>query len=225
MAFSLLANTIATGLNSPITTGAIDTTGANLLVVVVGNYTGVNGQATVSDSKSNSWTGATLQAVGNNYVRIYYCASPIVGAGHTFTASNGGTIAGGVAVQAWSGASASPFDVENGAFAGSNTSLQTGSVTPSQANSLIIAGVSTDSAGSTFAIDISFTVSNSQNYTGGTTEGLAAAYLAQGAAASVNPAWSWSGLAVVSAVIAVFKPAIVSRPAIYLPGPNGPLVI
>jgi hypothetical protein len=40
------------------TTGALDTTGANLIVIAVSDYSGV-GASTVSDSKGNSWTNVS----------------------------------------------------------------------------------------------------------------------------------------------------------------------
>lgn len=207
--FTLKAHAIVSGLNSPLTTSAIDTTGANLIVIVDGYYAGAGGGTLLAptDNKGNTYTGLTRKSTTNSTCRIWYCASPTVGSGHTFTLSASlGIIAGGIAVQAWSGANIAPFDVENGTTNAGVTSVQPGSVTPNNNNSLIIAGVSTDGAGSSFAINSSFTVSDSANYSGGNNDGIGAAYFVQGAAAAINPTWSWTGSAEVSAPIAVFKP-------------------
>jgi hypothetical protein len=202
---TLVAHGIGNSADNP-TTGAIDTTGANLLVVSVSQYNGT-GAGTLSDSKSNTWTPLTAKVGPSEaYNRLFYCASPVVGSGHTFTSNSTGLF-GAIAVQAWSGANASPFDVQNGATAGSGLTIQPGSVTPSQNNSLIIASV--DPAGnamSAYLIDNGFTITDSVN-SGPGVEGLAMAYLLQSTAAAMNPNWSWTGSSNdIAATIAVFKP-------------------
>lgn len=202
--FTLKANASAHATSAP-TTSAIDTSGANLLVVVAIKFApGVTG-ASITDSKSNTWTSLTAQTQASDaYCQIFYCASPTVGTGHTFTWLGANTFAG-VAVQAWSGANVTPFDVENGAGA-TATSLATGSVTPGQNNSLIIAGLCASTGSNTYAIDSGFTVTDSIDYVGGSGLGIAMAYFKQGSAAAINPTWSWITSADAAATIAVFKP-------------------
>lgn len=202
--WSLIAHGLGGSSDNP-TVAAINTTGANILVVSVSQYKGST-IGTLSDSKSNTWTGLTAKiGASEAYNRLFYCASPTVGSGHTFTVSGTG-IFGAVAVQAWSGANVAPFDVENGAIGASVTSLQTGSVTPSQNNSLIVTSV--DPAGgsaTTYAINSGFTITDSIDSQSGI-EGLAMAYLVQTNAAAINPSWSWVGSSEPAAAIAVFKP-------------------
>jgi hypothetical protein len=129
-------------------------------------------------------------------MRLFYVYNPIVSSTHTFTFSEppGITLAvkyPTIAVAAWSGVAASPFDVQNGANAVSAAgTYHTGSVTPSANEELLISAIG-DFSNSADTIDNSFTVIEHQDYlSGGTGYGISLAYLVQGAAASVNPAWT-----------------------------------
>jgi hypothetical protein len=173
------------------TTAALDTTGANLLVIVATNHTSGSAPSGVSDSKGNN--------VGSN-----------VGSGHTFTL--GGTfVLGAVAALAFSGAHATaPFDVEAaGNSTGSGTTVQPGSVTPSQDDSLIIqaVGIATDGTGS-LSIDGGYATAvwvgsgaNTAN------RGMGFSYLIQTTAAATNPTWTNNANNSMTAVAAAFKPA------------------
>ena len=208
MAFSAspLVHSHAAGLNSTITTPGIDTTGADLLIVSVSQYVGFS-VGTLTDSKSNSWSGLTAQVGSSNiYTRLYYSIPTSVGSSHTFSFNNGGALAGAIDVQAWSGADPTPFDVENGAKGSGITSKQPGSITPNNANSLIISALGTD-GGTGYSVNSSLTISDFDDYSGGNNEGQALAWFVQGAAAAINPTWSWSGSSTeTAAVIAAFKP-------------------
>jgi hypothetical protein len=207
--FTLISNGASTGAQaSPRTTGAIDTTGANLLVVAASQFGSVT-IGTVTDSKGNTWTPLTAQNQGTTYINIFYCVPSSVGSGHTFTWSNGADVYGAVAVQAWSGAHASPFDTENGATTSTLASLATGSITPAQNNSLVIAALCAGDLLSTpFTINGGFTETAEVASVPSTVEGLSMAYLVQTTAAAANPTFSWVGGAErASVTIAAFKPA------------------
>lgn len=69
------------------TTGAIDTTGPNLIVL---SSTGFQTSAvSVSDSESNAWTLIQFQinAEDNAGIALWYCSNPTTSATHTFTCS------------------------------------------------------------------------------------------------------------------------------------------
>jgi hypothetical protein len=204
--WDLIATATAVGI-SGATTASIDTTGADLLIIVATNQRGET--ATPTDSKSNTWTALTASQ-GTTYTRsqIFYTTNPTVGSGHTFTLGGVGTA---ITVMAWSGAdTSSPYDVENGAN-GSASTIQPGTVTPSQNNSLVIAGLSFD-ANSTPTINSSFTRETYTNYLLGTNYGNASAYLIQDTLAATNPTWSSIGVFGDNATrIAVFKPAGTAR--------------
>jgi hypothetical protein len=87
--------------------------------------------------------------------------------------------------------------VQNGATTAGATSLQTGSVTPSVGGSLLISGSMIGNSISGFTATVTAV--------GGTYPG-AIAYLKQGTAAAINPAWSFGGSSEGGAVIASFKP-------------------
>lgn len=208
MAFTLISNTAKGSVSgAAVTTTAIDTTGANLIIIAVGWYSA--GNPAISDSKSNTWTALTIKTnTGSGNNRLWYCVNPTVGTGHTFT--NGTGNYSSVAVSAWSGANATPFDVENGAIGAAIVTLATGSVTPGQDNELVIAGISLRglwgaNSDDIVTIDNGFTISNQIPGVGNNRLSVGMAYKVQTTAAAVNPSWSWSHSDSVSVTIATFK--------------------
>lgn len=203
MAIALVASTVkGTAINGG-TTDAIDTTGANLIVLAINQYSNVS--VTASDSKGNTWTALTARkSAGGFGTTLYYCASPSVGTGHTFTVSGTGAYPN-IGVIAVSGAAASPFDLEEGVSAGTtSTSHQPGSLTPSEDNCLVIS--SNSNGGTSLSINSSFTASTVNN-TGGSYVGGGIAYKIQTTAGAENPTWSWTTSTVRASAIASFKAA------------------
>ena len=83
MAITLVAEATVAGASGG-TTAAVNTTGANFIVLV----TAQSGTTTVSDNKGNTYTPLTLYTVsGGGSGQLYYCTPATVGAGHTFTIS------------------------------------------------------------------------------------------------------------------------------------------
>lgn len=202
---SPIATASAVGANGT-TTGAVDTSGADLLVVTVSDGFGAIG--TVTDSKSNTWNALTTYTQGatGGRVTIYYAYNPNVGSGHTFTYA-GANVFCAVEMTAWSGALLTdPFGTENGATTAGATSLSTGSVTPSEDNMLLISVLSFG-ASNTAAINSSFTISHQGNYSAATNYGGAQAYKVQSSAGAENPQWSWGASTAAAAAIATFKAA------------------
>lgn len=193
MAFSLVQHSAAIH-----TTTGVDTTGANLIVLFAAYEAG----STVSDSKSNTWTALTPKGSGG-VAQLFYCFNPTVGSGHTFSTTP--ITYGGIFMAAFSGATSSPFDVENGVAPGSGTSIQTGSVTPSLNNELIITGINLGGSAASPTINSGFTQTDSINANSGVSYGGSLAYLIQTSASAVNPTWSWTNAATNPAVIATFK--------------------
>lgn len=215
MSYSLIANTSAGGSSSTVTTGAIETTGADLLIVVVGRYQ-AESAASLIDSKGNSWTELTQsEEVGSARCSIFYCQGGTVGLNHTFT-YEGTSVYVSVAVAAFSGSAATPFDQENGASSPSTNSLATGSITPSEDNELVIAGFSSNS-GETISINASMTITDQEPYVGGNSFSVALAYIIQTTAGAINPSWSWTSTAAAAARIASFKASAGAPPAAFLP--------
>lgn len=191
----------APGANGGVSS-AINTTGANLLVVSTAYYGGGVIPA-VSDSKTNTWTPLTEHGAGGGVLsgsRIYYCLNPTVGTGHTFTITSSGGSPSAV-IYAFSGVLS--FQTQGGAT-GTGTTIASGSMTPSGNGALVISGVCEWVNPSTDTIaPAGFTVTEVPGVNGVTMEG-SAAWQVQSVAASINPTWSFSvshtHLAVSSAV-------------------------
>lgn len=187
MSFSLVASAAANGA----TTGAIDTTGANLIVIGVAGFTFGQPTGTPTDSESNTWLPlSSYENGGVINAQIFYAYNPTTSASHTFTASGFfGTYS--VAVQAWNGSASSPFDQENGngGFAGGST-LAPGSVTPSTNDQLVVSVLGYGGGPATTIVSIGdgFTISDQTGTTPAYVIGMA--YLIQTTAAAVNPTWT-----------------------------------
>lgn len=211
MAIALVSNTAkGSASTTSVTTDAIDTTGASLLVVEIADYKFATA-GTLSDSGTNTWTGLTtyeVPAAGITRSLLFYATnvSGKVGSGHTFTYSSAGATYPALAVTAWSGAhDTSPFDVENGAISSGDASVQTGSVTPSEDGELIITGLCF-SVSATASINLSFSITDQINLTANNF-GVAMAYQIQTTATARNPQWDSTAMAEFATGIATFKVA------------------
>jgi hypothetical protein len=194
--------------NSTVATGAIDTTGATLLIAAV---TAQYGPGTVVDSKGNTWHQLTTKTDYYS-LALYWCVPSSVGAGHTFSASGGNYPS--LWVAAFSGTHATaPFDAESGATPGSGTAASPGSITPSLDGCLLVSALEF-SPDNTAAVNSGFAAVSEVPRTA-TCLSLAGAYLIQGTAAAVNPAWSWTNwVGAPIAVMAAFKPADATPPLV-----------
>ncbi len=206
----------ATGHTNTSSSG--NTTGADLLTVVLATYSGVFSSNFVSDNKGNTFVNRGGYTFSDTRVEIFDCVSPTVGTGHTFTAGNSGGDANFFYADAmgWQGSytSGSSYDTlsAGGGNNGGGGTVQPGSVTPANDGSLIVAGLCT--AGTPVSIDSSFSIID-QNAAGVPTVayGFAAAALIQGAKTAVNP--TWSGLVYNNAASqAVYRPASYSSGSI-----------
>lgn len=191
-----------------ITSSAINTSGASLLVMFVASYSAV-ALPTITDSKGNTWTPRTRYGPGTalSSSAFFYAENPMVGSGHTFTATGPGVNDfPQICIIAFSGtATSSVYDTENGNNGSTGaSSIQPGSVTPSQNNEVVVTGftsINTMTAGINGGFTISDQASNvpSQHFGGGI------AYLIQTSAAAANPTWTLGETVDVSASIATFK--------------------
>lgn len=205
MPIALVAHLKGSSTNgNGFTTSSIDTTSANLLVAVLVDH---GGNAAFADSKGNTWLTAISPQSGapgsSPYIRIIYVKAPTVGSGHTFTV----TVTFGnpfLAVAAFSGAdTAAPLDRTSFATNTFANTLQAGSITPTAANEVVVAGALVRATG-TLSIDSSYILTETGLYVGGTAYGGGLAYIVQSAAAATNPTWTLSG-GLAGAQIASFK--------------------
>jgi len=209
MAWSLITSVKAEGFGNGATTSGVDTTGADLIVLAI---TGVSTKvdiAAVSDSNSNTWTGLTASSAnsGGAKTRLFYCLNPTVGSGHTFTLSTTG-IYSGIIAQAFSGAAnSSVFDQENSLVTASATSANTGSITPTENNEMIVFAGPGGNAASYLSSSSVGTVTQSTTGNSGQDYSVGAGYYVQTTAAAINPTLTANQSTPWAAVIASFKGA------------------
>lgn len=196
------AEKAGTSAGSGATTDAVDSTGCSLLVA---GYASRINIPTLTDSKSNAWTALTEYAPSSSRVRLYYCAAPTVGSGHTFSVSGGSATYGTVFVLGFSGTAATPFDKESGSGGTGGTSRQPGSVTPASNGSVLVSMLSASTTTTNPLIDGSYTAHALSGT--GVNQNSGIAYLIQTTATASNPTWSWTGNDHNAATIAVFSPA------------------
>lgn len=205
---TLVTHTSCTNAPTGCTTPVVNTTGATLIVLAADFYV-LGGAGTVSDSNSNTWIALTQFDGAGTSATLFYCAPCTVGAGQTFTIS-GATNYPVLSVQAFSGTTTTgTFDGNQNGATGSLTTLQTGSVTPSEANALIVSSAAWISVSSA-TINSSFTRDDYNDYhsgADGSNVGGAMAWLVQTAATAVNPTWTLAATTTTTVNIAAFKPA------------------
>lgn len=232
MAIALVANTdwSQNGVNP---SSNINTTGATLLVMSIGQYIqGSNAAPTITDTFNNTWTLAIAQGVsggGNQAELLYYVANAKVGANHNFTTSYvGGTGYPSQQVAAFSGViTASPLAQTTGFWAGSGASastIQPGSLTPTTNGSLIISNAGNfvnTGTGANITVDSGLTVINHDRAVFAQNQGSALAYLVQTTASAINPTWTLSSTTNqfdYMTNMAVFQPQAIVGPGIALQG-------
>ncbi len=201
-AFSLVANTGKQAVSGEgPTTDAIDTTGANLIVIGVTWYSQVQ-DMTLSDSKGNTWTPLTQVDKDDWTTQMFYAYAPTVGSGHTFTAGGSATYST-IEVSAWSGAASSPFDQQS-TFQTNGSSIQPGSITPTEDNELVVTHFGQRDNANPGTVNSGYTITDAFGNLGGHALGGSMAYIIQTSAAATNPTWSTDSGGLV-ALIASFK--------------------
>jgi len=202
---SPLVETAAQGIATGVITGALDTTGANLLVVAVTEFENT-ADAIISDSKGNVWTlCAAIAITGAQNLRLFYSIPTTVGVGHTFQAAGAGTYPS-ICVQAWKTSGAATFDHANAlSFEGVTSNPHPGEVSPTANGSLLITALG-HGALITTAIEPGFTETSEAGFISGSCFGTALAYKVQNPAIPIDPIWTCNGPAAYCCAIVVFKP-------------------
>lgn len=188
---ALVGSTTVAGANPGGTSAAVNTTGADLLVISSSQYYG-SGLVAPTDNKGNTWIKAVeAQGTTETYTAIYYAKNPIVGAGHTFT---GGAGYQTMQVAWFSGVdTTSPLD----RFVATANSLSSGAIAvPTSNRQLVIATLSSNAA-STYTVSTSpassMSILGQGPYIGGGAEGGALAYYIQTTATAINSTWVSTG--------------------------------
>lgn len=193
---ALIAHTSGRRASTDFTTAAVDTTGANFLVAAL---TYSVGGTVVTDSNGNTWS--TRPEYGNSGVcrhilRFFYCLSPTVGTGHTFTMVGGGggnnAGFGSMCIAAFSGVTA--FNVDGGFFQTTtgNTTIQPGAITPTAGDVVLAAWGIDDPTNTSWTVDSGFTIVEKQDVSPGIAYGCALAYLLNAAGTALNPTFTRS---------------------------------
>ena len=209
MAIAFGSHVLVSGVNGG-TSASQDTTGATLLVVCTCSAFGVT--ATVSDSKTNTWTPLTHFDGHTPHGRMFYVNNPTVGTGHTFTLGPAGVTGVGI-FSWWSGAATtSVLDQQNG-LSGSPVPAQPGSITPSEDGELVVAGFASVTFTNPLAAS-GMTIIADQIVIGGQSYALAAAYVVQTTATAINPTWSGMDSSQGANYLASFKAAAGAGPTV-----------
>lgn len=179
----------ATG-TSPWVNLTLDTTGANLIVIVVG----FSGSLTVTDGNHspnwgvvpywNAWT--VTNAMSNS---VFYLIDPITSSNHTFTFSGMGYAS--MIAMAIKGPPSLQFDLRVAATV-TAPSMQFSPLTPSADNALIIASVSSNGI-SIAGIDSNFSTIANMPFVYGQLNACVAATLQQTTALQISPTVTLAG--------------------------------
>jgi hypothetical protein len=211
MPATLVAHTSAGGTSGSVTSTAINTTGANM--IVLGVVFDGGGNPTITDSMGNSWTGLANHDSGSSFNfpqnnTLWYCLNPSTSATHTFSV-NGANRAPALFVQAFSN-----IIGYTGSFAGDGTGtgtvVHTGVVAlQSVNNSLAVTVLGVDRVVG-FSIDLGFTVVDTLDFLSGNHYGGAMANLITANTGTINPTWTTSISASKGTTIVVFSTVAVS---------------
>jgi hypothetical protein len=178
-------------------TDDMDTTGANFIVIAVGDQTSPG--STVADNKSNGApTGLTAHTAGSYGNRLYYYTVPTVGTGHhfTITPTSGSSYASACVMAFANIKTSSPADQQDGndSSATSVSSIAAGAtgITPSQDNELVIAAITLADANDVTIDGGFYTPMIRQNFVAGQHFLTGISYLIQTTATAANPTVSWT---------------------------------
>lgn len=190
-------------------TGAMDTSTADFMVAAVVDYDAYPGAA-VYDNKGNTWIALTLWEFYVYRIQLFYCIPATVGAGHVVYSGGVYNYYSSMGVMAFKGVNqSSPFDVENGELANNVLSANSGSITTTNPNALVVTGyslqdatVSSSVAGFNQEVDLPGSSVGSDVFMG-----LGLGWAIKAAPGAINPAWSFTSVNAAIGATASFNPA------------------
>jgi hypothetical protein len=212
MAWSLIADVDAgSSGGGTFTSGAINTTGATLLIAVVTSFASATAP-TLTDSAGNTWVSQTAQSSGGltpGRLQIFWVDNntPNTSASHTVTLTGAGAFSA-VEFAAFSGSGSNPDDQ----FSTVSTGIATASpsanpITPTLNDSLIIAAFTHSSATTpSVSIDSGMTIVASRAFSSGNHFACYVAWLEQITAASIDPTWTLGTAQTCAVQVMSFKP-------------------
>ena len=174
-----------------VTTSAGSCGGANVITAVVTMYSKDPGTVAISNTSGSVWHLAVSNfPSGGDGVAIWYTDAKALSGSETVT----GTLSTSylsIYAECHSGGPVSGALDQTATGVASGANCQSSSITPSQANTLVIAGAS---SATTLTIDSSYTMTDNSGGVGGTSEGGGIAYLLQTAASATQPTISGGGI-------------------------------
>lgn len=220
----------AFGGGNQVSTSPVDTTGASLLVLVSGRYSGeatcpvMDSTMTLSDTVGGSATGniwhcavISSQEYGAAVSAIYYSYNSaggalVVGANHVVQEYFPSYHSMAFALSAWSGTNTSsdPLDQTNSNY-DDNTVISSGNITPTASGDLLI-GTSIFASSAAWTATPTFTeITQTASSSAAWQEDMS--YLVQGTAAQIGASWTWGASTSVTAAVASFFAAAAPPPA------------
>lgn len=196
-------NSVKATANSPyatVTTASVDMTGATEIWIATSDYVGSSVTApTPTDNLGNTYTFVRSQTQGGSpRINLYVKYGATVSSSMTFTYPSTSNSYPGIIALGFSGTATSAPDQNNGANWGGlsgTVSKQTGAITPSLNNSLIIVAANVFIATATPTIDLGFSSPVVfQQSNASQTYSMMMSYLIQGTAASTNPTITFTPL-------------------------------
>ena len=198
MGWSILAaNSAQNGQNTSVTSSAIDTRGADLLII---GFSGLNDPSlALTDSSTNTWLTALSSDNGNPAVsvRVLYVSQPLVSSAHTFTVSEPNGFAA-LSILAVSGSLNSTGVFDQGNFTEyqntGQTDLSPGSITPGHNGELLVGFINIYNDSTPPTLTDSSTNFTEQTHVdcSGSNFGMSAWTFVQTTASAINPPFTRS---------------------------------
>ena len=202
---SVVSHTSAGSTNGSSVTapssGGLNITGANLLLIACATYSANCPTPTLSPSVC-TLSPLNIYVVGSRF-QWFYCYGPT--GTSSLTASVSGAANPSLGIIAYSTTSGSSVDQQNGGGIGSGTSFTPGSVTPLHPNELVVSGTAFSLAITGLSITGGFTILDQVAQSAGNCEGLVTAYLVQTTATAANPTLNWTNSAGTGGANATFQ--------------------
>lgn len=209
--FTILDNDSGGGA-ALIASGAAGSTNAHTVNMPSLNSTGSSvgymctssaGNLIVTDNKGGTWTELDVQGASTE-ARLWKGTGAAWGSGHVVSIVENGTRYPAGVVAFFSGVTQNGTPVKNSSD--SATSIQHGSITPSNATNVLIACLAASGSTSTVSVNGGYTMTGQVGYTDGEHLGVAMAHLVQSAATAGNPTLSWTNVVAARAIGAAAVP-------------------
>jgi len=180
--------------STSVTTAAISTTGATLIVITCNTIQPITG---VSNSgTADTWNLLTSYGTTNYYSRTAYAYAPTTSSSQTFTCSWSSSSVGYISVSAWSGtlATSAVLQTSTGATETSSISVSPGSITPiGQGELFVSSAISYDASATCTGIPTPTSFTSVFAVCGTHFLNAAAGYYINGGSGTVNPTWTFTG--------------------------------